>query len=80
MDFYLKFDPSMPIQLKTHILDLEQQIISHYVWKNDAKNPLNNTLKQFISLYLQGKSTDELNMTQSELKIHEVISFFLKKK
>lgn len=47
MDFYLKFDSTMPVSLKSHILDLEQKIVSFYAWKPDS------TLISFIKSYMQ---------------------------
>ncbi|KRW99451.1 Cyclin-like protein [Pseudocohnilembus persalinus] len=71
MDFYLKFDLNMPLQLKTHILDLEQKITSYYVWQEQV-NGKQNSLKQFISLYLKGNIQEAVKITQAELNLHEM--------
>ncbi len=36
MDFFLKFDQSMPNSLKVHILDLEARIVSQLAWRPDS--------------------------------------------
>ncbi len=40
MDFFLKFDKSMPVNIKIHLLDFEVEIISEKIW-NDSENVAN---------------------------------------
>ncbi len=40
VDFFLKFDKSMPVNIKIHLLDFEVEIISEKIW-NDSENVAN---------------------------------------
>jgi hypothetical protein len=46
VDFFLKFDRTMPVNIKVHLLDLEVEIISKKLWK-DEENLAN--IQKFLS-------------------------------
>jgi retinoblastoma-associated protein len=70
LDHFLKFDLSMPLLLKAHLLDLEQKILSYFVWRCDS------SLLHFIQSFTGAQTpAEDTTLTQAQTQNSEDIFY-----